>query len=418
MTTPALLTVEYLPIGDLKPDPFNPRRISDEELEALTRSIQQFGLVDPIIVRRADLTVIGGHQRLVAARRLGYDAVPVVLVDLSQEQARLLNVALNKIAGTWDQELLARLLKDLSVMPELDLSLSGFSEDELQKLLKSLEARDKRDRIEDFNLEDALATAEAAPVTQPGDLWLLGDHRLLCGDATNEEDVARLLGGETAALLATDPPYLVDYRGSNHLAAKSHKSKPERDQHWDDYVDPEASVTFYRTFLQLGLAHCIPNPPVYQWHAHRRQALVEQAWVAAGLLVHQQLIWVKARSVLTHSHFLWQHEPCFYGWVAGKPPRKKPPADQSTVWQVDQQGQSMHVHPTQKPVELFLRPILYHTEPGAVCYEPFSGSGTQVIAAERLGRRCFALEQEPRYVDVAVARWEAFSGEKALKAPE
>ena len=259
MTTPALLTVEYLPIGDLKPDPFNPRRISDEELETLTRSIQQFGLVDPIIVRRADLTVIGGHQRLVAARRLGYDAVPVVLVDLSQEQARLLNLALNKITGTWDQELLARLLKDLSIVPEVDLSLSGFGEDELQKLLKSLEARDKRDKIEDFNLEDALATAEAVPVTQPGDLWLLGDHRLLCGDATNEEDVARLFDGETAALMATDPPYLVDYRGSNHLAAKSHKSKSERDTHWDDYVDPEASVTFYQTFLQLGLAHCVPT---------------------------------------------------------------------------------------------------------------------------------------------------------------
>ena len=201
MTTPALLTVEYLPIGDLKPDLFIPRRISDEELEALTRSIQQFGLVDPIIVRRADLTVIGGHQRLVAARRLGYDAVPVVLVDLSQEQARLLNVALNKIAGTWDQELLARLLKDLSIVPELDLSLSGFSEDELQKLLKSLEARDKRDKIEDFNLEDALAAAEATSATQPGDLWLLGDHRLLCGDVTNAEDVARLFNGETAALM-------------------------------------------------------------------------------------------------------------------------------------------------------------------------------------------------------------------------
>ena len=197
MTPPALLTVEYLPIGDLKHDPFNPRRISDEELETLTRSIQQFGLVDPIIVRRADLTVIGGHQRLVAARRLGYDAVPVVLVDLSQEQARLLNLALNKIAGTWDQELLARLLKDLSVMPEVDLSLSGFSEDELQKLLKSLEARDKRDKIEDF---------------KPG-------------------------------------------------GCPSRKSKPERDQHWDDYADPEASVTFYQTFLQFGAGPLRPQPP-------------------------------------------------------------------------------------------------------------------------------------------------------------
>ena len=278
---------------DLLPAPSGGLLVSDAGANAVWRvtlagGIHPYARLDPQTHATADGSAqveavpTGIALGPVAARRLGYDAVPVALVDLSQEQARLLNVALNKIAGTWDQELLARLLKDLSVMPEVDLSLSGFSEDELQKLLKSLDARDKRDKIEDFNLEDALATAEAAPVTQPGDLWLLGDHRLLCGDATNEEDVARLLGGETAALLATDPPYLVDYRGGNHPAAKSRKSRPERDQHWDDYADPEASVTFYQTFLQLGLAHCVPNPPVYQWHAHRRQALVEQAWVAAG----------------------------------------------------------------------------------------------------------------------------------------
>ena len=172
------IDITHLPIGDLKPDPGNPRRISDEEIEALTRSIKEFGLVQPVIVRRDDMVVIGGHQRLLAARRLGIKTVPVVLVDLSAEQARLLNLALNRISGAWDQELLARLLADLNAIPDIDLSLSGFSDDELQKHLKSLEAREKKERVETFDIEQALEEASrAAPVAQPGDLWLLGEHR-------------------------------------------------------------------------------------------------------------------------------------------------------------------------------------------------------------------------------------------------
>ena len=158
-----------------------------------------------------------------------------------------------------------------------------------------------------------------------------------------------------------------------------------------------------------------PNSAIYQWHAYRRQALVEQAWRESGLLVHQQIIWAKARGVLTHSHYLWAHEPCFYGWVEGHQPSKKPPASERTIWQLDQQGSSMNIHPTQKPLELFLRPIEYHTEVGDLCYEPFLGSGTQLIAAEKLGRVCYAMEREPQYVDVAVKRWESFTGERAVK---
>ena len=169
MKGPALIQVENLPIGGLKPDPANPRRISDEELESLTRSIREFGLVEPIIARKEDLQVIGGHQRLLAARRLGLKQVPVVLVDLSEEQARLLNLALNRISGTWDQELLGRLLAELADVPAVDLTLSGFSEDELKKYLKGLEAREKRERIETFDLESALEAARAAPVAHTGD---------------------------------------------------------------------------------------------------------------------------------------------------------------------------------------------------------------------------------------------------------
>jgi len=173
-TTP--ITIAYVPIDTLKPDPANPRRISDDELESLTRSIREFGLIDPIIVRREDSTVIGGHQRLLAARRLGYPTVPVVFVDLSPAQGRLLNVALNKISGSFDQELLARLLSELNEVPELDLMLSGFGEDELKELLKSLQAREKRERAETFDLEEAVKAAQSAPVAKQGDIWLLGDH--------------------------------------------------------------------------------------------------------------------------------------------------------------------------------------------------------------------------------------------------
>ncbi len=410
-TTPPVMTIEQVPIDRLRPDPANPRRISEAELESLTRSIKEFGIVQSILALR-DGTVIGGHQRLVAARRLGYRTVPVIWLDITLEQSRLLNLALNKISGDWDKELLARLLADLKV-EEADLSLTGFSEDELAKLLKSLDLRDKKERLEEFDFDEALRRAQSEPRAQRGEIWALGDHRLMCGDSTSAEDVARLFQGEQASLLATDPPYLVDYQADNHPASKANKGRKNKDKHWDDYHDPETSVEFFRKFLTVALSHLKPNTAVYQWHADKRRMLVEQAWNEAGLFMHQAIVWVKARAVLTRSHFLWQSEPCLYGWVQGQQPKRKPPANQSNVWQIDQSGASMGIHPTQKPVDIFLRPIEWHTEIGDVVYEPFSGSGTQIVAAERLSRRCFAMELEPRYVDVAVRRWEAFTGERA-----
>ncbi len=409
------LQIVHLPIDELKPDPANPRRISVQELDALSRAIREFGFVVPVVVRHDDHLVIGGHQRLVAARRLGMKSIPVILLDLTVEQARLLGLALNRIGGEFDEQLLARLLADLQTLPNVDLAVTGFGEDELKRLLKKMTAEEKRYQPESFDLDTALAESARAPITRPGDLWLLGDHRLLCGDSTNSDDVARLMDGKLATLFATDPPYLVDYDAQNHPPSKSNKGKPSRNKNWDEYKDPAASVEFFRRFLELGLEHCRPKVAVYQWHASRRQALVEEAWKSCGLLIHQTIIWVKARGILTHSHYLWSHEPCFYGWREGQPPDRKPPANERTVWHIDQQGEQNGAHPTQKPVELFLRPIEFHTEPGDIVYEPFSGSGTQIIAAERSGRICYAMEQEPRYVDVAVLRWEAFTSQKARR---
>jgi DNA modification methylase len=410
MTAVTSLTVVEVPIDQLRPDPANPRRISDAELEALTRSLREWGFVQPVLVRREDNTVIGGHQRLTAARRLGLKTVPAIFLDLTVEQARTLNLALNKISGEWDPDLLGRLLHDLK-LADVDLSLSGFAEDEIAKLLKSLELRDKRERQEKFDLEEALEQARKEPVTRKGDLWLLGDHRLLCGDATEPADVARLMDGKQARLLATDPPYLVDYDGGNRAATKANRGYMHKS--WDDYHDPQTSVEFFSKFLRAALPHLAPRTPIYQWHATIRQHLVMKAWAECGLHLHQTIVWVKPRAVLTRSHYMWNHEPCFYGWVEGQMPKRKPPAGTKTVWEIGSENDN--IHPTQKPLEVFLRPLEYHTEVGEVCYEPFSGSGTQLVAAEKLARRCFAMELEPHYVDVAVWRWEAFTGEKARR---
>ena len=299
----------------------------------------------------------------------------------------------------------------LPTTSDSDLTLSGFAEDELAKLLKSLDVREKREKVETFDVEAALEAARAATRAKRGELWALGDHRLLVGDATDVDDVSRLFGDRKAVLMATDPPYLVNYQGGNHPQSKSN-SRKTKDKHWDDYHDPDAAVEFFAKFIAAALPHLIPTAAIYQWHAHKRQALVERAWTESGLLVHQQIIWAKSHGVLTHSHYLWSHEPCFYGWVEGQKPKRKPPSNQTTVWNIE--SESLGVHPTQKPLEIFARPLEYHTEPGDLCYEPFLGSGTQLIAAEKLGRVCYGLELDAHYASVVLARWESFSGQEAL----
>jgi len=214
--------------------------------------------------------------------------------------------------------------------------------------------------------------------------------------------------------MATDPPYLMDYRADNHPQSW-HNKAAVKDKHWDDYKDPAASVAFFRAFIEAALPHLTPDAAIYQWHADLRRHLVVQAWQECGLLFHQPIVWVKARPILTRSHFMWQHEVCGYGWVEGNQPKRRPPANAKTVWEIDQIGESDGIHPTQKPVEIFKRPVEWHALPGEICYEPFSGSGTQIIAAEQLGRRCYAMEIEPKYVQVAIERWQNFTGRQAVR---
>jgi DNA modification methylase len=444
MTTSASLpslTVEEVPIDDLRPDPANPRRISEDELDALERSLRQFGFVQPVLARREDRTVIGGHQRLVAARRLGLTSVPVTFLDVTVEQARLLGLALNKISGSWDEQLLARLLADLQATPDVDLSLSGFGDDEVKDLLRSLETREKREHVESFDLDEALEEARRAPRTKPGDLWVLGDHRLLCGDATSAADVARLLDGAEPKLLATDPPYGVSLDGSwrdgvyNALgpAEKAYmrvSGQPDADGatgapggargrtrgHRNTTLSGDTRVDWSEAFalvpsLQVG----------YVWHAGVHAAEVAQGLERIGFEIVSQVIWDKGLFAMGRSWYHWSHEPC---WVVRKAGAKVPfrgSRDQATIWRVPSPKMIMGGstepaldHPTQKSLVLFETPIRNHLKAGEALYEPFCGSGTALIAAERTGTRCYAMEIDPIYVEVALARWERFSGQAAV----
>jgi DNA modification methylase len=324
----------------------------------------------------------------------------VLWVDVDDERARRILVADNRTAelASWDDAELLALLVSLD-----DLRGTGFSQAELEAMRPPTSKTDP----------DSVVEPPEEPISARGDLWLLGPHRLLCGDSTDPADVARLMAGKRAGLMATDPPYLVDYDGANHLPPNtSHVTGPQ-DRPWDTYIDASHASDFFTGFLAVALAEAlIASAPIYQWHATRRQALVEAAWIANGLLVHQTIIWTKDRATLTRSHFLWQHEPCFYGWVKGCQPSqdRRPPNDAKSVWPVNQVGENDGIHPTQKPVELFRRPMEWHLRRGELAFEPFSGSGTAIIAAHMTGRICAAMELSPTFVDVACRRYQEHTG--------
>lgn len=399
------MEVKKIPLQNLKVDPKNARAHGKRNLEAIQRSLQTFGQQKPIVID-ATSTVVAGNGTLEAARALGWAEIDCVQTDLAGTKAIAFALADNRTAelAAWDEDALAEALAAVQCDESLDAIATGFSEVEIDRAIKSMVGDDGA---------DAIAEPVAESIAKRGDLWLLGDHRLLCGDSTKAEDVTTLMDGQKASLLATDPPYLVDYQGGNH--PQNWEAAPQsKDEHWDDYKDPKSGVQFFSSFIRAALPNCIEDVPIYQWHVSLRGNVVREAWDECGLLHHQQIIWAKARPVLTRSHFMWQHEPCSYGWFKGRMPRRRPPPGESSVWQIDQVGESDGIHPTQKPIEIFARPIRYHTDPGDICYEPFSGSGSQIIAAEKLGRRCYAMEIEPAFVDVAVRRWEQYSSKKAV----
>jgi DNA modification methylase/uncharacterized ParB-like nuclease family protein len=426
----AIPQVEVFAVADLVAAADNPRIISEAALAGLTQSISRFGCVEPIVVnvQGGGKRIVGGHQRLKALLQLGVEKVLCVTVRCTPAEEKLLNVTLNnpEIQGRFVAELDAYITKlreelaDPSVLRDLRI-------DELYAGIAK--PSEKQGKVPDDDLPPRPKTA----VTRPGDLWLLGEHRLLCGDSTCPEDVARLMADNKAKLLATDPPYCVKYTG---------KDRPGGGRNWTGVYQESDDVTkLYEAFYRVGLEHVEPASPLYLWHADRRRSQIEQLCQGLSLHIHQTIVWVKPCCVLGYSYYAMRHEPCLLMWQSKhKPPighdarritnavtavwpvgyqktgDPTTPEYYSDIWELDWGGKkrpSGIEHPTVKPVEVFAIPMRIHTRPGDICYEPFSGSGTQIIAAEKLQRRCFAIEKQPLFVDVAVRRWQEWSGQKA-----
>jgi DNA modification methylase len=426
--------ISEIQLKQLKPSPYNPREISNEALLGLRQSLEKFGYVDLLVVNKRNMRIISGHQRYKILQAEGVETAPAILVDVDEIQEQAMNVTLNnqEIAGAWTTALI----------PLLEKLRNEAADDYIALRLKNL-----RDSVGDMgveNLGDGKTLPDDIPqppietITKKGDLWVLGEHRLLCGDSTNEADVSKLMQGKTAKLFATDPPYLVDYTGTGR--PKGHHGAGGKD--WSGVyheVDIEDAEGFLKGFLSCGLKVIEENTPIYLWHASARIVLIRKICDELGILVHQQVIWVKPCAVLSFAYYPWRHEPCLLCWQKGHKPDYRPldkavgtvwmidflrtgdptkPEYHSDVWELDWEGKKRNTglyHPTVKPTEVFGIPMRVHTSPGDICYEPFSGSGSQIIAAERLTRRCFAMEIEPVFCDVAVKRWEEFSGKKAYK---
>lgn len=390
-----------MPIDRLLPAPYNPRRPllpGDPEYEALKRSVQEFGLVEPLVWNRRTGRLVGGHQRLRVLRDLGVREVEVSVVDLDEERERLLNLALNRIQGDWDQEKLRELLDELD-RAGAALDLSGFTEREVEEILAGL-AADPGD-LGDAE-EDEVPEPPEEPVTRPGDLWILGRHRLLCGDATVADHVARLLGDAKPKLMVTDPPYGVEYDPEWRVKAMGDGAARRRGR-----VSNDDRADWYDAWVLF------PGDVVYCWHGGLHADVVKHSLERAGFEIRAQIIWAKPRHALSRGHYHWQHEPCWYAVRRGAEAHWIGNRSQTTLWEIPIfDGDDQKVHGTQKPLECMARPLRNHA--GDV-YDPFVGTGTTIIAAERFRRRCYAMEIDPRYCDVAIQRWQNCTGQKAVR---
>jgi DNA modification methylase len=389
------LAISYRPIGDLIPYARNARTHSEAQVALIAGSIREYGFTNPILVD-GESGIIAGHGRALAAAKLGLPTVPVIeLAHLSEAQRRAYVLADNRLAeqAGWDRELLALELGDLRDMA-VDLTSLGFDAGELDALLNTGQP-DPR--------EDEVPPVPVVPVSQPGDLWLLGNHRLVCGDATDAATVARVLNSVTPHLMATDPPFGVNYDPAwrNDVgAAKTKRVGKVLNDHRADWR--EAWALF-------------PGDVAYVWHGALHATTVAESLLACGFAIRSQIIWAKERLVLSRGDYHWQHEPCWYAVREKATGHWNGDRKQTTVWNIASRDQdAATVHGTQKPVECMRRPMLNNSSPGQAVYEPFSGSGSSIIGAETCGRQCYAVELDPAYVDVAVLRWQTFTGKEAV----
>ena len=383
-------------VGDLTPYARNARTHSDAQVAQIAASIKEFGWTNPILVD-GEKGLIAGHGRLAAARKLGMEEVPVIeLTHLTETQKKALILADNKLAlnAGWDAELLNLELEELE-LEGVDLNLVGFGEEERDALRPEVVNEGLTD-------EDAVPETPEEPITKPGDIWILGKHRLMCGDSTSMDHLATLTAGALVDMWLTDPPYNVAYEGKTKDALKIKNDSMADDQ--------------FRQFLRdsYTAADSVMKPGAvfYIWHSDSEGYNFRGAAHDSGWKVRQCLIWKKSTIVMGRQDYHWKHEPCLYGWKEGAGHLWAADRKQTTILEFDKPSRNGE-HPTMKPVALFEYQMLNNTKGGDIVLDSFGGSGTTLIAAEKNGRIAYLMELDPKYCDVIVKRWEEFTGQKA-----
>lgn len=384
------LRIEYLSVTELRPYEKNARKHQKKDVENIAKSIQKYGMIDAIGIWGEENTIVEGHGRWLACKKLKIESVPVVRLDhLTDEQRREYAIAHNATAelSEWDIDFLTEELR------ELDLSDFDFDFG--------------LDLIDDFGqvVEDDVPEVDeiSEPVAKPGDVWKLGSHRLMCGDSTSVEDVERLMDGAKADLLLTDPPYNVAYEGGSKV-----RDRIENDSMSDDVFRSFLASAFFSANNVMK-----PGAVFYIWHADLEGYNFRGACADIGWKVRQCIIWNKSQITMGRQDYQWKHEPCLYGWKEGAGHLWASDRKQTTVINWERPSKS-EIHPTMKPVGLFDYQIKNNTKGGDIVLDLFNGSGTTIMACEQNGRIAYAMELDPRYVDAAIKRWEMFTGEKAV----
>lgn len=379
---------------DLIPYARNSRTHSDEQVNQIASSIKEFGFTNPVIVDE-DNGIIAGHGRVMAAKKLGIDEVPCIQVTgWTEAQKKAYVIADNKLAlnAGWDMEMLKVELEELQEL-NFDLDLTGFGADELTDLFPP-------EPEEGLTDEDAVPDVPEKPVSIEGDIWLLGEHRVMCGDSTDAGSVALLMDGQKADQLVTDPPYNVDYEGSDGQKIKN------------DKMDNDKFRLFLFNAFSVAFDNIKAGASFYIWHADLEGYNFRGAIIDAGQKIRSCLIWNKPSIVMGRSDYHWKHEPCLYGWKEGASHLWASDRKQATVLEFEKTKKN-DLHPTMKPISLIEYCIQNNTKGSDIVYDAFLGSGSTLIAAHKTGRKCYGMELDPKYVDVIIKRWEEFTGKKA-----
>lgn len=394
------MKIEMIKIENLKPAEYNPRKDlkpEDEEYQKIRKSIIKFGYVAPIIVN-ADMTVIGGHQRLKVLQELGYKEIECNVVNLSKDEEKALNIALNNITGEWDNNKLEDLIAELKETG-FDMECTGFNTDEIDDILKDVIGS----KEDDFELEEELKKIEN-PITEVGDVWILGNHRLMCGDSTKIECVKKLMDNNQADLIITDPPYNVNYEGGTKEKLKIENDNMNETEFYNFLLDS------FRNMFEIAKYGC----PIYVFHADTEGLNFRNAFKTVGFKLAECLIWAKNKFVLGRQDYQWQHEPILYGWKEGKAHYFIKDRTQSTILEFDKPNKNEE-HPTMKPIDLLVYLIRNSSKEKNLIIDLFGGSGSTLIAAEQTNRTCYTMELDPKYCDVIIRRWEKLTGKSAKK---